>query len=117
MRISISIMAKFRKQDIEAACVSVVLCLGYNNLKDEQKSVITHFVSGSDVFAILPMGFGKSLCYACLPGVLDCLSGMTNSIVVVLTLLTATMKVSILADVIQEIVIMTLMRFHLNKSI
>ena len=63
------------------------------------------------------MGFGKSLCYACLPGVFDRLSGMTNSIVVALTPLTATMKVSILADVIQEIVIMTLMRFHLNKSI
>ena len=31
--------------------------LGYDNLKDEQKSVITKFVSGSDVFAILPTGF------------------------------------------------------------
>ena len=45
---------EFRKEDIEAACVSAALCLGYNNLKDEQKSVITNFVSGSDVFAILP---------------------------------------------------------------
>ena len=89
---SILIMAKFCKQYIETACVSAALCLGYNNLKDEQKSVITHFVSGSDVFAILPMGFGKGLCCACLPGVLDRLSGMTNSIVVVLTPLTAIMK-------------------------
>ena len=55
----------FRKEDIEAACVSAALYLGYDNLKDEQKSVITKFVSGSDVFAILPTGFGKSLCYAC----------------------------------------------------
>ena len=118
MRISISIMAKFRKQDIEAACVSAALCLGYKTSKNTY--VITHFVSGSDVFAILPTGFGKSLCYACLPGVLDRLSGMTYSIMEVLTPLTATMKDqirSILADVIQEIVIMTIMRFHLNKSI
>ena len=62
---------EFRKEGIEAACVSAALCLGYNNLKDEQKSVITNFVSGSDVFAILPTGFGKSLCYACLPGMFD----------------------------------------------
>ena len=49
----------FRKEDIEAACVSAAFYLGYDNLKDEQKSVITKFVSGSDVFAILPTGFGK----------------------------------------------------------
>ena len=77
----------FRKEDIEAACVSAALYLGYDNLKDEQKSMITKFVSGSDVFTILPTGFGKSLCYACpsacLPGVFDCLLGMVNSTVVV----------------------------------
>ena len=96
---------EFRKEDIEAACVSAALCLGYNNLKDEQKFVITNFVSGSDVFAILPTGFGKSLCYACLPGMFDRLSGMANSIMVVLT-----PSISIFhADVTQEIVIMT---FH-----
>ena len=31
----------FRKEDIEAACVSAALYLGYDNLKNEQKSVIT----------------------------------------------------------------------------
>ena len=53
-------MAKFHKQDIEAACVSAALCLGYNNLKDEQRSVITHFESGSDVLLYFPRGLEKA---------------------------------------------------------
>ena len=40
--------------------------LGYLSLKEEQREVITNFVQGKDVFAVLPTGFGKSLCYACL---------------------------------------------------
>ena len=82
----------FCKEDIEAACTATACSLGYKTLKDEQKSVMIHFISGYDVFAILPTGFGKSLCYACLPGAFDRLLGTTNSIVVVLTPLTATMK-------------------------
>ena len=31
-------------------------------------------IDGKDVFAALPMGFGKSLCFACLPGVFDVMS-------------------------------------------
>jgi hypothetical protein len=42
--------------------------LGYlDGLKKEQLEVVVAFLSGQDVFAVLPTGFGKSLCYGCLP--------------------------------------------------
>ena len=50
------------------ACREAASSLGYQTLKEEQLDVITSFVKGKDVFAVLPTGFGKSLCYACLPG-------------------------------------------------
>ena len=40
--------------------------LGYV-LKEEQRKVVSSFFSGEDVFGILPTGYGKSLCYTCLP--------------------------------------------------
>jgi len=45
--------------------------LGNPTLKLE---VVTAFVKGRDVFGILPTGFGKSLCYNCLPATFDILS-------------------------------------------
>ena len=42
--------------------------LGYaRGMKEEQLEVVVAFLSGSDIFSILPTGFGKSLCCACLP--------------------------------------------------
>ena len=38
--------------------------LGYV-LKEEQRKVVSSFVSGEDVFGILPTGYGKSLCNTC----------------------------------------------------
>ena len=43
--------------------------LGYNQLKKEQEDLVLNFIFGNDVFAVLPTGFGKCLCYTCLPGV------------------------------------------------
>ena len=40
-------------------------------MKVDQLDVAIAFVEGTDVFAILPTGFGKSLCYACLPASFD----------------------------------------------
>ena len=68
--------------------------LGYPVLKTEQLEVLLHFVQGRDVFAVLPTGFGKSLCYACLPLAFDRLLGREEgyTITVVVTPLLAIMK-------------------------
>ena len=39
--------------------------LGYTHMKSEQLRVVEAFIQGRDVFAILPTGYGKSLCYGC----------------------------------------------------
>ena len=73
---------------IPAAAESAALSLGYSSLKQGQRDIIVEFVLGSDVFAILPTGYGKSLYYACRPRVYNCLLDATSSIVVVVTPLT-----------------------------
>lgn len=48
-------------------------CVGKEGLKlkDEQKEAIKEVYDGNDVFVWLPTGFGKSLCFECLPFVFD----------------------------------------------
>ncbi len=47
---------------------------------------------GNDVFGVLPTGYGKSLCYGCLPFVFDSLLQLEkHSIIIVVTPLTAIM--------------------------
>ena len=66
--------------------------LGYT-LKPEQRSIVSSFVRGEDVFAVLPTGFGKSLCYECLPLVFDDMrTDGLKSIIIVVTPLIAIMK-------------------------
>ena len=59
-RIGMSIM----NGDIVKDCQFVAASLGYAKLKEEQHSVIINFVSGNDVFAVIPTGYEKTLCYA-----------------------------------------------------
>ena len=68
--------------------------LGYSELKQEQLKVVMAFISGRDVFAVLPTGYGKTLCYACLPFIFDHLAGGLNvpSIILAATPLNAIMK-------------------------
>ena len=64
--------------------------LGYDEVKELQRKVISEVVSGRDVFAVLPRGFGKSLCYGCLPLVFDeMINPPQPSIVCVISPLTA----------------------------
>ena len=72
---------------------AVDFSLGYTQLKCEQQMVINSFVSGNDVFAVLPTGFGKTLCYACLPSIFDSLlETKFSAIVVVISPLISIMK-------------------------
>ena len=86
-------MTSWSREAVDAVVAAAAESLGYDSLKPEQQRVVTEFVLGRDVFVALPTGFGKSLCYGCLPRVFDSLKGMENkSIVVVVTPLIALMK-------------------------
>ena len=79
---------------VSRAAISSALSLGFA-LKEEQLDVIVKFVMGRDVFAVLPTGYGKSLCYQCLPRVFNEIyfSGDNHcSIIVVISPLSAIMK-------------------------
>ena len=73
---------------------SVARLLGYTTLKEEQERVIIAFVNGHDVFVCLPTGFGKSLCYFCLPSIFDAINCHASpwSIVLVISPLQALMQ-------------------------
>ena len=78
--------------EIREAVKSAAKELGYPDLKPEQLDVMETFVKGRDVFAVLPTGYGKSLCFGCLPIVFDKLLVRVRkdrSIIVVVTPFTA----------------------------
>ena len=58
---------KLYKLSTSKAVSSAALQVGYKKLKYRQNEAVKEFVSGRDVFVSLPMGSGKSLCYAVLP--------------------------------------------------
>ena len=51
------------KSRVQSCVLQAAQELGYSSMKPEQLEVVSNFVNGRDVFAILPTGFGKSLCY------------------------------------------------------
>ena len=80
--------ARINEETAEKAITRIIQKLGYLQLK-----VIVEFICGKDVFAVLPTGFGKTLCYACLPLVFDELThGRAPSIILVVTPLNAIIK-------------------------
>ena len=90
--------ARINEETAEKAITRIIQKLGYpqlkpEQLKPEQLKVIMEFICGKDVFAVLPTGFGKTLCYACLPLVFDELThGRAPSIILVVTPLNAIIK-------------------------
>ena len=48
---------------IEVTKAAVTKLVGYPILKPDQLEVMVAFLSGKDVFAVLPTGYGKRLCY------------------------------------------------------
>lgn len=77
----------------ESVATKAAKTLGCSELKPEQMQVVTAVLRGRDVFAVLPTGYGKTLCYAVLPAAFDALlPGSSPSIVIVLSPLTAIMK-------------------------
>ena len=71
-----------RIRDSATAVHEAAATLGFM-LKKEQQKVIVAFTQGHDVFVALRTGFGKSLCYFCLPYVFDKLRGFTNGSIAV----------------------------------
>ena len=54
-------------KSLDAVIIKATNKLGYDQIKPEQQTLVEKFVSGRDVFGILPTGLGKSLCLvACL---------------------------------------------------
>ena len=70
-----------------------VYSLGYEKVKDHQLQVVTGILKGHDVFAVLPTGYGKSLCFASLPMLFDQVLPLKEpSIVIVVSTLTAKLR-------------------------
>ena len=85
----------YKKHDnIQRIILESVEKLGYDTLKPEQEAAISSFISNEDVFVCLPTGFGKSLCFYCLPLIYDKLYGRddNSSMIIVVSPLTALMS-------------------------
>ena len=90
------------KMSVEAAASAAAKQLGYGALKDLQLEVIKGIATGRDVFAVLPTGYGKSLCYGCLPLVFDILHHPAkHSIVCVITPLTAIIQDQVSSSIVK----------------
>ena len=62
-----------QEEAVSEAANAAARKLGYAALKLQQQEAVVNFLSGRDVFAVLPTGYGKSLCYALLPLAFDLL--------------------------------------------
>ena len=78
--------AKQRRENVLSSVTYATTYLGCTKLKPPQDEIITEYVLRKDVFVSLPTGFGKSICYGCLPIVCDKLRGLDEkSIALIIT--------------------------------
>ena len=82
-------VASYSSHKAQEATRSAVRGLRYQDVTPEQLKAVEAYFQGRGVFAVLPTGYGKSLCYRCLPIVFNNLTEgheENHSIVVVVTL-------------------------------
>ena len=80
--------------DLEERVQAAVSRLGCS-LKPLQAEAVMKFITGTDVLVSLPTGYGKSLCFQCLPYVFNELRGTVSeksSIIIVVSPLISIMK-------------------------
>ena len=68
--------ALLTEEGIQDSATVAARKLGYKEMRLPQLQVVTRILTGRDVsnvFAVLPIGCGKSLCFACLPYIFDLL--------------------------------------------
>ena len=68
-------------ETFKKAMVHALGCIGKAGLtlKEEQGKAVRYILNGQDTFVWLPTGFGKSICYECLPFVFDFTLGRIQS--------------------------------------
>jgi len=59
------------KEKVSQADHKSIKNLGYSSMKPQQMMVTSEFINQRDVFTVLPTGFGKTLCFTCLPIIFD----------------------------------------------
>lgn len=77
--------------EVQEALVCALQRVCFEKLRKELDRVVRAFVGGRDVFAALPTGYGKSLCFALLPYLFDALREKTGLIVIWILPLTSLM--------------------------
>ena len=79
-------MAALTYEHVHDAAAVAARQLGYATMKYEQLEVVTSVLQGYDVFTILPTGFGKSLCFTCLPSLYDRLLPLVQPSIVIVVI-------------------------------
>ena len=79
--------------------------LGYCELKSKQEEVICSILQLQDVFCVLPTGYGKTLCFSCLPAAFDMLHSKEaeHSLIIVVSPLKALIEDQVSLDINQTL--------------